>query len=282
MRASFPPSLGVHRFSHSNEANAPETEAVLGATHPLVALLQAARTAREQALAVATVQAASAATLLSLPRLGGALLIAASVVQLALALRRLILAETRGDLLRQLIVEGFSPSQLTALAHEWRRLADPRRRARLARSLEQLADMAERPSSYLAGARPYFNQRVIREIAPELREIGALLTADHCAVRGVALVQTLQTCGASALYRDAIQPLREQLARARYLLTTPPPEAARSSPAQPRAGDPHQQRVTVLASERLRDEIGPPPLNAGEPGASERDRSSPSQALGDG
>jgi hypothetical protein len=78
--------------------------------------------------------------------------------------------------------------------------------------------MAERPGSYLAGARPYFDVRAVRAVAPELRELAALLRADTCDVRGVALLQSLQACGGSPLYRDSTQPLREQLSRARYLL----------------------------------------------------------------
>jgi hypothetical protein len=222
MRASFhfPP---VQRATGTRAAPT-EPAAVLGPGHPLVGVLQACQAARTQMVAIATIQVASAAVLPAAPRLGGALLIAATAVQLALGLRLVVLAGTRCDLARQLIVEGRSPSHLAALEHEWRRLADPRQRARLARSLEQLADMAERPSSYLTGARPYFNARVVRAVAPELRELGALLRGDGCSPRGVALLQSLQCSGASALYGDATRPLQEELARARYLLLDREPE----------------------------------------------------------
>jgi hypothetical protein len=220
MRASFPfsPQFSrAHRSPHGNAAS-DEAAAVLGPEHPLVPLLRACRTARDRMLLVATVQAASAAMMPNAPQLGGALLIAASAVQLGLGVRLLVLTETQHDLLRELIIEGRPAQNLLPLEREWRRLADPRRRARLARLLEQLADMAERPNSYRAGARPYFNQRVVREVAPELRELGALLRTDDCGIRGAALLQTLQCCGTSALCGNATQPLREQLARARYLL----------------------------------------------------------------
>jgi hypothetical protein len=181
-------------------------------------MLEACRTVRRQMFAVATVQAAAAATLPYAPRLGGALLMAATIVQLGLALRLLILVATRDDTLRELIVTGRSACELAPLAHERRRLADPRRRRRLAGSLEQLADMGERPASYRAGARPYFNPRVVRAIAPELREVAAVLRSDECDVRGVALLQNLQCCGASPLYGDIAEAARTELGRARYLL----------------------------------------------------------------
>jgi hypothetical protein len=220
MRASFPSSPDFSRAHRSPQRNAASDDAaaVLGPEHPLVPLLRACRAVRERMFVIATLQAASAAMLPNAPRLGGALLIAASAVQLALGLRLLVLMEIQHDLLRDLIVEGRPARKLRLLEREWRRLADPRRRARLARSLEQLADMAERPNSYLAGARPYFNQRVVREVAPELRELGAMLRTDDCGVRGVALLQTLQSCGTCALYGNETRPLRGQLARARYLL----------------------------------------------------------------
>jgi hypothetical protein len=200
------------------QAPATGSAAPPAAPHDLAGVLGACRAARDAIAAVAAVQLAGVALLALATRAAGALLIAATAVQLALLLRFAVLAGTRTDLVRRLIVEGRSPSECPALAREWRRLADPRRRARLARSLLELADMAQRPSSYLAGARPYFNVRVVRAVAPELRELGVLLRGGDCGVRGVALLQSLQTSGASVLYGNATRPLREELARARYLL----------------------------------------------------------------
>jgi hypothetical protein len=172
--------------------------------------------------ALGMVQVTSGALALTASRAAVASLIAASGVQLALAVRRLVLVETRREIVWALLVEGRDVPGLAVLGRERRRLADPRRRVRLARSLELLADMAQRPASYLAGARPYFNAHVVRAVAPELRQLAVMLRAGDCDVRGVALLQSLQSCGASPLYGNATRPAREQLKRARYLLLINP------------------------------------------------------------
>ena len=77
-----------------------------------------------------------------------------------------------------------------------------------------------------AALRPLFTARVIRPLAAQLSEIAGLLREGSPEVRGVALVERLLTSGGSPLYGTNIDLLREELRRARYLLTP-------AVPAQP-------------------------------------------------
>jgi hypothetical protein len=63
--------------------------------------------------------------------------------------------------------------------------------------------------------------RVIRATAPELREVAGLLRAGPPA-QGVALVEWLLTSPATPLYGAEVDPLRQELGRARYLLARKP------------------------------------------------------------
>jgi hypothetical protein len=93
---------------------------------------------------------------------------------------------------------------------ERRRLADPRQRAALARSIEDLA----RPGR----ACPYVSVRVIRAVTPELRELARLVRDAEPPVAGVAFVERLMRYGTSPVYGHAVEPLRVELKRARFLL----------------------------------------------------------------
>jgi hypothetical protein len=194
------------------------TQECLGVGHPLVDALWASRTALGQVLAVVAVQMVAAASALDGDARGVSIFVAASMVAAWLGVRLLVLAETRRAACLDLIVEGCSPSTIPAVECQWRRLADPRRRAVLARSIEGLLETAGRPSGSLAGTRPCFSVRVIRTVAPELRELTSLVRADDAAVRGVGLLERLMTCGTSPVYGHEVAPLRAELARARYLL----------------------------------------------------------------
>jgi hypothetical protein len=195
---------------------------ILGADHPLVDVLRAMRTALDQALAIGATQAAGVGLLLTGHPWGLELFVAGSAVQVALALRLLVLTETRHDVCRDLIIDGGSARGLEVLDREWRRLTSPRHRERLAESLERLAATAARPLPRVPGSRPYFNVRVVRPVEADLREVGALLRCDEAAVPGVALAERLLTFPGSPLWAANANALAEELARIRYLLVQPP------------------------------------------------------------
>ena len=72
---------------------------------------------------------------------------------------------------------------------------------------------------------------MIREAAPELRHVADLLRAGP-AVRGVALVEWLLTSAATPLYGSEVEPLRQELWRAVYLLAERDRHAVHDSPAR--------------------------------------------------
>jgi hypothetical protein len=193
-------------------------EGLLGASHPLAVLLHMWETAIEQVLGVAAVQAAGVGLMCGGAPFGLSLALAAAVVQIALGCRLALLVTARRDLCLELIIEGRAGLPLAAVEHEWRRL-DPRRRACLARSIEEVAGLADRRRTRPAQRRPLFVGRVVRQVAPQLRETARLLRADDAAAPGVALVERLVTSGTSPLYGSEVEPLRRELGRARYLLT---------------------------------------------------------------
>jgi hypothetical protein len=194
-------------------------EPLLGATHPLVGLLRRSQIAVEQALLIAAVDLVAGVLVYRGAAIGAPLAIAATVALAAACMRVAVLQQSRRDLCVDLIVGGAGRLPLAAVEREWRRLEDPRHRTSLACSLEETVKVAGRPLPGLPSSRPLFTTRVIRPLAAQLSEIAGLLRDGSPEVRGVALVERLLTSGGSPLYGTNIDLLREELLRARYLLT---------------------------------------------------------------
>jgi hypothetical protein len=193
-------------------------EALLGGAHPLVGVLRRSQTTVEQMLTVGAVQVVACMLLYCGAPSASPLAIAAALVQMALGLRLSVLLQGRRDLCLQLIIGGAGRLPLGAVELECRRLEDRRHLARLARSLEDMVDAAQRPLARIPSSRPVFNVRVIRLVGPQLREIAGLLRTGAPPLRGVALVERLTASGLSPLYGADVEPLRDELRRARYLL----------------------------------------------------------------
>jgi hypothetical protein len=186
-------------------------ESLLGVGHPLVAVLGACQAATEALAAGAALQVAALGVWAAGVSFGRPLAIGAALMQLVAGIRWAYLRLERRDLCRELIAEGHDRLPLQPLAREGRRLLDPAYRDRLARSLEVLADMPSgRPS--------LCSRRVVAAVKPQLREAAALMRESGANVRGVALVDRLLTCGDSPLYGEDAALLRDELARARYML----------------------------------------------------------------
>lgn len=194
-------------------------EELLGASHPLVVLLRQSERAFEQAVAVTAVQAAGIVFLLGGHDFGLWLTVSAAAVQVWLACRLASLRVSRRDLSLELIVEGSRGLGLACVEKECRRLRDPRTAGQLARSIEEMLKTADGPVPRAASARPLFQVRVVRHVAPELRQIALLLRAEDPPPQGLAAVERLLTGAATPLYGSEVEPLRQELRRARYLLS---------------------------------------------------------------
>jgi hypothetical protein len=204
-------------------------EARLGLTHPLVGLLASLQTSVEQLWAVAAVALIGSAVLLAEGRSILALVIGAGAAGILLIARWVSRRVAVRDVCLDLIIEGVGDSDVGVLERERCRLAEPRRRARLARSITGLVQAAERPPAR-PRARPVFSVRVVRSVGPELRALAERLLAAAPAVQGVALIERLLHNGASPLYGLEVEPLRRELGRARYLLQEPRRVRAPSAP----------------------------------------------------
>jgi hypothetical protein len=197
-------------------------EAVLGASHPLVGVLRHSDTVFEQLVSVTALQAAGVVFLSGNLGFGLSLAIAALVVQVGLGCRLAALRARRRELCLELIVGGRQRLPLFCIDRERRRLLDPRTWEQLARSIDEMLEIVARPLPRHPATRPIFYVRVIRRVVPELGQIASLLRGDGPCVRGVAAVEWLLTSSASPLYGVQVEPLRQELGRARYLLSLTP------------------------------------------------------------
>jgi hypothetical protein len=148
-----------------------------------------------------------------------ALTLGAGVVQMALGLRWASLRVERREQCLELVIAGREDLPLAAVARERRRLGSPRRQAQLATCLENLADVATHKPCRRERQRPIHSRRVLTAAEPDLRGVVTRLRAGGGELRGVALLDRLITSGASPLYGESVDPLREELARGSYLLT---------------------------------------------------------------
>jgi hypothetical protein len=185
----------------------------------LVTVLGRCETAFEQVVAVTAVQASGTVFLLGNHEFGLSLVLGGVVVQFALGCRLAALRLSRRELCVELIVEGRQECPLACVRRECRRLREPRMARQLARSIDEVVQAATRPIPRAAAARPLFDVRTIRPVTPELRQIVSLLRDAHPPLQGVAAVERLLTSPATPLYGSKVEPLRQELCRARYLLS---------------------------------------------------------------
>lgn len=221
MRLHFHQPNAAHRAARALAQGGSErasAEALLGANHPLVALLRRFDTAFEQVVAVTAVQAVVLVFAFGNYGFGLWLAAAAVAVQIALGCRLALLRVSRREVCVDLFVGGTG-LRLPYVERARRRLLDPRQAGQLARSIEEIVATAARPIPRAAAARPLFDVRVIRPVVPELREIAAPLRGGCPSLQGVAVVDRLMTGAATPLYGREVEPLRHELRRARYLLS---------------------------------------------------------------
>jgi hypothetical protein len=221
MRLPLHPPPVAHRPPSSVNRDGSEhsrAEALLGPGHPLVCLFRRFDTAFEQLVSVTAVQGAGLVFLSGNLRFGLSLAIAGLVVQVGLGCRLAALRARRRELCLELIIGGRQALPLACILRERRRLLDPRTPEQLATSIDEILQTAAGPLPLHPAVRPIFYLRVIRRVAPELRQVASLLRGDAPCVRGVAAVEWLLTSSATPLHDVHVEPLRQELGRARYLL----------------------------------------------------------------
>ena len=218
MRPHFPRSFAAHhRPSRAGEAATEHSvaETLLGARHPLVVLLRRSEVAFQQLVWITAVEAAGLVHVAGGWAFGLPVAIAAAIVQVGLGCRLAALSAARRNVCLELVVEGHGALPLACIERLRRCLVERRVRERLARSIDEMVATAARPRR--GAPPPLAASRVIRATAPELGEVARLLRADSSA-RGVALVELLLTSPATPLYASEVEPLRQELRRALYLL----------------------------------------------------------------
>lgn len=183
-----------------------QAAAFLGTDDPLVRVLNRLDVLVAQSCTAAAAVVAGAAALVAGASWGRAALIAAGIVQLALAAGIGVLMLSRNERARALIIDDCESLPVPAIQHERIRLLSRRRRLGLARSVEHLLETAEQwaraPHLGRPATRPLFNVPVVLTHAKELERVAVLLRLDPGSARGVALVDRLLTSPGSPLYEN--------------------------------------------------------------------------------
>jgi hypothetical protein len=109
------------------------------------------------------------------------------------------------------LADGADPAASKSLALRAQQLGDPKHRARIARSIERVLELAERGrASQLSFTRAPFQPERIEHNRPQLTELADRLEAvDSPPVKGLAMANLLVEDGTAALYAHApSDPLR--------------------------------------------------------------------------
>jgi hypothetical protein len=222
MRPRFRPTLEAHHHTNSVGRGASErsiAELWLGAGHPLVDVIRQAETVFAQLVSATAVQAVGVVLLLGNLSFGLSLAIAGALVQVGLVCRLADLRARKREVCLELIIAGRQKLPLACVAREWRRLRNPRNVEQLAGSVDEILKVAAQRPPVHPAAHPIFDLRVIRRVAPELRQVASLLRGGRPCVRGVAAVEWLLASPTSPFYGIDVESLREELGRVRYLLS---------------------------------------------------------------
>ena len=222
MRPHFPRPLTARERPAAAERDGSErlvAEALLGRRPSrLYGCWAGPRPLSEQLVWVTAVQAAGVVFLAGGMAFGLSLVVAAAVVQVGLACRVAVLRALPGArLCLELIVAGHATLPLPCIERSRRRLLDGRTAELLATSIDDMVATAARPAEAtraLPAGGPARDPRGRPGASPG----GRRFCAPDPAVRGVALVEWLLTSAATPLYGSEVEPLRQELRRALYLL----------------------------------------------------------------
>jgi hypothetical protein len=193
-------------------------EAELGGTHPLVGLLGRIEEVTAQLVALTALQGAGIVFASGGADFGLAVAAGSAVGQIVCGCRVWAFRARRRELCLELIVAGREALPLACVQREVSRLRERRTLLQLAGSLEEMLATATRPLDRDPRNLPFFDVRVIRKVAMELQDVASQLRDAAPGVRGVAEVELLLTSAGTPLYGAEVEPLRQELGRARYLL----------------------------------------------------------------
>jgi hypothetical protein len=211
----------LRRAANALHLSATEENAVrsaFGPEHPLARAIVRQRTVALQL--VATTIAVSLGVAGILQGAAGARLVLAAAGSVGLLLG-LYARSTRTSVRERadaIIAEGRDADGVAVLALERRRLASRDQRERLARSLERLLRDAERWFEVHPSFRLPREIRLLQFVAPEVRDVVALLRTDAAPIQGVAATATFVHDQASPLFAGDVEALRSELGRLCRLL----------------------------------------------------------------
>ena len=195
-------------------------DALLGPEHPLARDLESRAAVARDAPTVLVAAACGGVAAIEGMSWGLPVVLGAAGALVLLAAAAAVLHGRERAHALQLIAEGRERLPLPAVERERRRLLDAAVRRHLATSLlAMVGPAAERAAGTTPGAPPLFDVTMLREVAPDIRRLAALLQDEPSGARGVALVERMLTRGLSPLYGRDAQVLREELHRLQYLLS---------------------------------------------------------------
>jgi hypothetical protein len=143
---------------------------------------------------------------------------AAALVTGVLVLLMLVARTRLRDCVLDLMIEGRGGLPIRWVARERRRLLALRYRESLARQLEAVRRIAERPPERRLSPHELLDVRVIAAVAPGIRQIAALLVSDRAALPGIAMIERVLSDGTSSLYGRDPDVLNRDLRRISFLL----------------------------------------------------------------
>jgi hypothetical protein len=216
---SSPPLVSPRgEAARDSESDLLTAEAALGGAHPLVGLLHRIEEVITQLVAVTALQGAGIVFASGGSDFGLAVAAGSAVGQIVCGCRVWAFRARRRELCLELIVAGREALPLACVQTEASHLRDRRTSLQLAASVEEILAPASRSLGPHPRDVPLFDVRVIRKVAPELRDVVSQLRDAAPGVRGVAEVELLLTSAGTPLYGAEVEPLRQELGRARYLL----------------------------------------------------------------
>jgi len=194
---------------------------LLDADNALLHVLEQMSVRVEQLAIVVAILSASVAALVAGVSQALAGVQAGAVAALALAGSFAMLASDRRACVRGLIIEGRGSLPLTIVQRERRRLLASTTRARLARSLDEVRQDAQRRVRRPTYPRPLYTPQVVVAVAAELQTTARLLDEDQFSLSGVAMTERLLNAHDSPLYGRDPMLLREELHRIAFVLGGP-------------------------------------------------------------